>query len=216
MTEADLQRMSHVMRHRLRNISAGLRGSLLLLEEEVGEMLPPGLKEYFPLIYRECDDLQTLSQRISLYFDFLEDGDLCSADEVVRRVLFDLSSRFPSVSFRIQGHCDDLVDGAMGSALTEVLVNACEAAPSGLVEVRYERRASHVYWTILDTGPGIELGEGEKDPFLPFMTTRSRHLGLGLAIARRLCDKEGGGCRALRVELEDGFSTCVEMSAQRR
>jgi signal transduction histidine kinase len=216
MNENDLQRMSHMMRHRLRNIATGLRGSLSLIEEEVIDSLSPGLAEYFPLIYRECDALQTIANRFNLLFDRLAEVAPRSADEILQKVAHDVSARFPSVTFRIQGGCHNKVDGILETALTELLVNACEASPSGIVETRLETKSGKVHWIVLDTGDGLDsVGDG-LDCFAPFTTTRPRHLGLGLPIARRLCEQAGGACDVYVTANDPDFRGGVVMSAAQR
>jgi two-component system, OmpR family, sensor histidine kinase ChvG len=212
MNDNDLQSMSQILRHRLRGIAAGIRGALELIEEEGGSQLPPGLLEYFPLMIRECDALQEIAGRLSLFFDAPPPTEPLSADVVTLRAIGSVAGRFPSVTIRSQGSCEARVSGWMEAAVTELIVNAGEAAPNGSVEVRFHRERDAVVWTVSNFTPaGDASGAGCADPFAPFATTRPRHLGLGLPIARRLSERAGGHC-ALSAAGLAGASWAVEVS----
>lgn len=194
MNEDDLKRMSRTLRHRLRNIASGLRGALSLIEQEAGAQLPPGLLEYFPLMLRECDAIQDMAHRLSLLFDHPTAPAPMPADEMTERVIADIRARFSAVDIHSQGQADNWVSGWAEPALNELLVNACEAAPNGVVGVELRRRDNQVIWLVSDSGPGADPAQ-HSNLFTPFFTTRPRHLGIGLPIARRLCEMAGGTCR---------------------
>jgi signal transduction histidine kinase len=193
MNDNELQGMSQILRHRLRGIAAGIRGALGLIEEEGASRLPPELLEYFPLMSRECDALQEVANRLTLYFDEPPPTEPTSADVVTLRAVGALSGSYPTVDVRTKGGCGERVNGWMELALKELLVNACEAAPNGSVEIRLRADKGSAIWTVSDYGPGGGSG-GAADPFVPFRTTKPRHLGLGLPIARKLSERAGGWC----------------------
>ena len=202
MDEKDLQRMSQILRHRLRGISAGIRGALGLIEEEAASLLPPGLLEYFPLMIKECDALQEVATRMSLLFDQPPPAEPMTVEMVMMRVMGTIAVRFPAVDVRLAGGSEARVSGWMEPALTELLVNACEAAPNGSVQVRLREEGGKVVWTVADFGTGLDPSR-PGDPFAPFYTTRPRHLGLGLPFARRLSELAGGGCAESAVRYPD-------------
>lgn len=99
--------------------------------------------------------------------------------------------------------------------LLGLLANAREAAPAG-GEVTLEAQAASGWMEIAvaDSGPGI-APELRERVFDAFFTTRSRGVGLGLAIARQIVeahggrieagDRPGGGARfAMRLPLAEG------------
>lgn len=203
MNETDLQRMAHMLRHRLRNIASGIRGALSVIEDEAGVCLPPGLREYFPLMLRECDSLQDVASRISWLFDAQPaESAPASADEIVLRAANAAAARFPAVQIDYRGSCSELVHGWMQTALMELLVNGCEAAPQGRVNIRYKQSGQLVVWVVTDSGPGLDP-EADEDPFAPFFTMRPRHLGVGLPIARRLSRMLGGDCSRAEIPFGD-------------
>lgn len=191
------QRMARVVRHRLRNIASGIRGAVQLLDEETVGVLAPELREYFPLILKECDGLCEIAARWSLFYDTSTPvGESEPVEAMTVHVLDSLMSEFPGVEIRIKGTADGYVSGTMGHCLRELVVNACEAASRGTVDVEIEPSPDGVQWVISDSGPGVNCGLREH-VFLPFYTTRPRHLGLGLPLAQRLAQAAGGRC-ALR------------------
>ena len=73
--------------------------------------------------------------------------------------------------------------------------------------------AGAVELTVVDTGPGIAVGEIEK-LFEPFYTTKQGGLGLGLAISRTIVETHGGRMTARRVESGGmAFSFSMPVSA---
>ena len=76
--------------------------------------------------------------------------------------------------------------------MTTILVNALEAMPDGgKLRIQLNERGSWMCIVYTDTGPGLppealaRVGE-------PFYTTKTRGLGLGLAMAKRIVERFGG------------------------
>jgi signal transduction histidine kinase len=79
------------------------------------------------------------------------------------------------------------------SLLTNLLVNAIDAAPVGS-EVQLELKPDaegRMQVAVLDSGPGIDPSIADR-LFAPFVTTKPTGTGLGLAIARRIARDHGG------------------------
>lgn len=192
----DLQRMSHIMRHRLRNIAAGISGAVNLIASDSEVTLSPDLREYFPLVLRECESLTEIANRLSLYWEPVTESKPESADSLTTRVAAGLSRKFPHVEFQQQGSVQCSIPSLIEIALNEVMLNACEAAPYGTVCITTSQVQDSVFWKISDSGDGVQ--ETDRDRvFQPFFTTRPRHLGLGLALARAYAAKIGGSCEPL-------------------
>jgi len=88
---------------------------------------------------------------------------------------------------------------AIGYALRCVLDNAVQAMPEGgtvTMEASHDAKLAHL--TIADSGPGLPGGYGEQ-VFEPFFTTKPRGIGLGLTIARKYLEQQGGTARAKNV-----------------
>lgn len=97
--------------------------------------------------------------------------------------------------------CEEGVGAAMGdreqvlSALTELIVNALEAAPNEIVELRVQTDPldDRLVFRIEDRGRGLSR-RAARHAFDPFFSekTAGRQTGLGLARARRLIELQGG------------------------
>lgn len=70
--------------------------------------------------------------------------------------------------------------------------NALQAMPNGgAVDVEVSHLGEWIEIAVADSGPGVPEAERERI-FLPFVTTRTDGLGLGLAIVRRIVEEHGG------------------------
>ena len=78
--------------------------------------------------------------------------------------------------------------------LLNVLLNAMDATPKGdsiIVSAHRDQAAGFLNILINDSGPGL----GDRDPeelFEPFVTTKVRGTGLGLAVSRQIVESLGG------------------------
>ncbi|HLU25150.1 MAG TPA: HAMP domain-containing sensor histidine kinase [Longimicrobiales bacterium] len=98
-------------------------------------------------------------------------------------------------------------------ALDNVLRNAREALAEdgrerpGRIEIRLKRRSGDAIVEIRDNGPGISP-DRLKRIFEPFVTTKPKGMGLGLAICREIVESHGG-----RVEIRSspGSGTTVSL-----
>ena len=78
--------------------------------------------------------------------------------------------------------------------LINLLENAFDAVTSGdLVEVKARDIDGGVEVEVLDNGPG--LGPDVERLFTPFVSSKEKGCGLGLSLARRICEAHGGWLR---------------------
>ncbi len=95
----------------------------------------------------------------------------------------------------------------VASVLKNLVLNAGEATPSaGSITVRTARGDGAVDLSVVDDGKGIPRSFLEKELFLPFRTTKSNGLGIGLFQSKKILEAHGG---TLRVESEEGKGTTV-------
>jgi nitrogen fixation/metabolism regulation signal transduction histidine kinase len=94
----------------------------------------------------------------------------------------------------------------LSRAIHNLLLNACEASPAGSrVEVRTFAAEAQAVLEILDQGPGVPAELGNR-VFEPYVSTKKRSSGLGLALVRDIAtqhqgevtldNREAGGARA--------------------
>ena len=82
--------------------------------------------------------------------------------------------------------------GQLRQVLVNLLENAVYAAsPVGTVTVRGRREPGAVELEVEDTGPGVDPATRRR-LFEPLITTKSRGIGLGLALCRRIAMRHGG------------------------
>jgi signal transduction histidine kinase len=80
----------------------------------------------------------------------------------------------------------------MCQVLLCLLSNAAEAVPpGGVITVEASGRNGTIELAVADSGPGVPPELRER-VFEPFFTTRSRGVGLGLAVARQIVQAHGG------------------------
>ena len=204
MDEEDLCRMNKVMRHRLRNFASGIKNAVSLMEGELKDLMPPESREYFPLIQGECDQLQVLTERLSLVFDpkcpqrvaARTDVQPQPVDAIVRRVLEEIRKTFPAAEIQVSAE-DALrsrtISGgtALVLALCEMICNAIEAARNKPVLLQCEEQDGELACRVVDQGAGAGPGDPAQI-FLPFHTTRGKHTGIGLMIASEVLAEHAG------------------------
>jgi len=98
----------------------------------------------------------------------------------------------------------------LARALTNIIENALHAMPGGgtLQFSASTVNEGHVGLTIRDTGVGMDRASVERI-FEPYFSTRATGTGLGLTIAKRNVEANGG---TIRVESERGVGTTVTIT----
>ena len=184
--------MSSVMAHELRNPLASLKGHAQLLVEDLEE---PKKRTKAERVVKEAERLEVLTTSL---LDFVRDGPIervsVAPAELIGRALDHLDET--RVDVAIEGAPAALrVDEARFSRAIHNIVDNALQATSGKervdVRVRSDAKAGDVVVEVRDRGAGIAAGQ-EAQIFEPFVTTRVRGTGLGLAVARRIAEQHEG------------------------
>jgi two-component system nitrogen regulation sensor histidine kinase GlnL len=201
--------MAALLAHEVKNPLSGIRGAAQLLEQSVVE----DDKRFAQLICEECDRIVALVDRMQVFSD---EGPLARAPvnihavlERVRRVAeagFARGVKFverydPSLP-PVDGNHDQLVQ-----VFINLIKNATEAAPRKSGEVTLttsyqqgvriaqpgtgHRIHLPLVVSIQDNGPGIP-DDVKAHLFEPFITTKPKGSGLGLALVAKIVSDHGG------------------------
>ncbi|MBU6413720.1 MAG: HDOD domain-containing protein [Planctomycetes bacterium] len=102
--------------------------------------------------------------------------------------------RAPLLEVELPKSIELLSDASLISrALSEIIINAAEAAPDAGALLSVELAQGHVTFTLTDAGPGLSP-KAQKHAFDPFFSEKpaGRQRGLGLARCKRLIESVGG------------------------
>jgi signal transduction histidine kinase len=125
----------------------------------------------------------------------------CSVDDLVSTVveLFHAEADGQGMTLECRSEAHHELDGmrasAIRDALSNLLINALQATPSGgLIKVEAYTEGDQLIVAVTDTGTGV-AAELRERIWEPFFTTRQRGTGLGLAIVRKRIEEVGGTTR---------------------
>jgi two-component system sensor histidine kinase HydH len=186
--------MSSVMAHELRNPLASLKGHAQLLAEDL-EGKPKAKAER---VVAEAERLEALTSSL---LDFVRDGPLDAGEvtpaELAARAVEHLGTARVEIDVAdapraLRGDVPRLV-----RAVANLVDNAWKASPDGAaVALRVVEEPGAVRIEVRDHGAGLPPGS-EASIFEPFVTTRTKGTGLGLAVSRRIAEQHGGTLTAM-------------------
>ncbi|GAB6091602.1 sensor histidine kinase [Spirochaeta dissipatitropha] len=180
--------ISHEIKNPLSAI--GLRLSILKSQSNAEA------QEDLGIIQQEVQRLERLSSKIG---QFLNNPGGVPEPVNLKDFIQNLAKRYPErVHFSAPGietEGDETLvfidPDHLRSIVENILVNALEADPSGTVRIELQRKKHWVRLYVIDSGPGIVEELGDRI-FSPFVTTKARGSGIGLAIAQRFAEAAGG------------------------
>jgi signal transduction histidine kinase len=212
---ATFGRLTSAVAHELRNPLGVISNSVYFLRLKL-EPTDEKVREYLDILDRECQEaVRTLTDLIN--YSNLQAGDRynSSSEEIVEQAI-KLRPVPDNILLNIR-YARDLkpvfVDAdQIAQVLVRLLDNAYQAMENGgTVAIRVknyvENHTAMVLIQITDEGCGFTLDQKEH-LFEPLFTTKPRHIGLGLSIAKRLVEVNGG---RLELESTEGKGTCVTL-----
>jgi len=201
-----LRQMSSVVSHELRNPLAIISNSLYFIKTKLnagGAAVDPKIVKHMGIIEGEVKHSNDVIEEM---LAFTRTRELQCAPAAVNASLESLAGAYTlpaNITFKtVADPSDPCVNADMEAicyAMRAVMTNAVLAMPEGgTINAACTHDAKMVHLTFTDTGPGLPGGDGEK-VFEPFFTTRPRGIGLGLTIARKYLEQQGGAARAENV-----------------
>ena len=176
---------------------------------------PEFQKDSFQSVYdtaekmkRLCNSLRTFSSTLAA------DKKPANLNELVRSVADTLTAGIPN---QLKLELGDLplvlVDSEeIKRVLQNLLLNACEAiSEDGVIIVSTADLGEKVEVSVQDNGKGMNRAFIEKELFLPFHTTKSGGLGIGLFQSKKIMEAHRG---SITVTSEEGMGTKVSLMFQ--
>ncbi len=195
--------MSSVVSHEIRNPLAIISNSIYFIKTKLaagGTVLDPKIAKHIGIIEGEVKHSNDVIEEM---LNFTRTRELRCAPAAVNSAIKDLAASYllpPSITLKaVADPADPCVNADMEAvcyAMRCVLDNAVQAMPEGgtlILEATHDDKMAHM--TVIDSGNGLPGGDGEK-VFEPFFTTKPRGIGLGLTIARKFLEQQGGTAKA--------------------
>lgn len=209
---AALGQMASAVAHSLRNPLANIRSTTELLQHEHPELTSEAVHDIYGEVDRMNRHVQELleysrSDKVPLQTVNLSEtlrSSIGNMSEGLKRRSIDLEIVTDAATAQLVE-----IDIVMfNHAISNIISNAVEAMPNGGtigISVDEVVGKGRVAVKISDTGKGISKELLERLPE-PFLTSKSRGLGLGLSLARRVLERFGG---SLELRSEEGHGTTV-------
>jgi putative PEP-CTERM system histidine kinase len=153
---------------------------------------------------RLCNGLRTFSTSLAANKKMDDINDI--VDEVIRELDPDLCQRL--VVHRSSVPKLEVDRQEFSRVLQNLILNANEASPGGLIELSTRAESAGVVVCVSDKGKGISRDFLEKELFQPFRTTKRDGLGIGLFQSKKIVEAHDG---TIEVKSEEGRGTMVRI-----
>lgn len=212
------ERFASVVAHELRNPLSAVKIALQTVGR--GEALPDKDATRLDIALREVG---TIERVLDLILEWARPSDLLVEDattgDVLRQISLFATDALDERGVSLEVAADDTSDTLcvdvvrLAFAVSELVRNAAFAAPpEAVVRLQCLREANDVVFVVSDHGSGLASEDIER-AFEPFWSKSARGVGLGLTVARDVCNRHGGtlvlaeppdgGCVA-RLSVPDG------------
>jgi len=197
-----LARMGAMVAHEIRNPLGVIRGSVELVRARSGAALSATDGEALADVLGEADRLRRLTDD---FLDLARDPAIAPASVELAAIAEDaargVGRSHGALEVHIEGGARARADPArMRQVLTNLLVNAAQAG-ARTAWVRTDATDGRARVVVRDDGPGVDPALRPR-LFEPFATGRAEGTGLGLALSRRIVERQGGTLRLLDDDAE--------------
>jgi two-component system, NtrC family, sensor histidine kinase HydH len=179
--------------HELRNPLGVIESSLYILDSRVGA--DERAKKH---VSRIGEQLRVANGIITALLDMIRDKPLMREKVELQTTLASVLASLPLGSTRVVTDGFEALPAidADAAQIRQVLANLVEnavhaAGPDGEVHVRAGVEGNTVELAVEDSGPGVDT-QTLRRLFEPLVTTKTKGIGLGLALVRRIVARHGG------------------------
>lgn len=208
---ASLGTMSAVLAHEIKNPLASLKGNAQLLAESL-----PFEGRSRAQADRVVDAALRLQGLVQNLLDFARGGPIERTESDPAELLFlaaEDAAPAAVLDLDLAPATWSLDAIRIRQVLENLLRNAVQASNEGEVQARVFVEEDQLVYIVEDDGPGFPKDSLE-NLFEPFVTTKSRGVGLGLAVARRIIVMHGGTIAA-KNKAGGGAEICVRIPQMR-
>jgi two-component system, NtrC family, sensor histidine kinase HydH len=210
--------VAHGIGNPLSSIRAATQVAMLNAEADASEKSQQ-MKENLHKIVQQVDRVQKRMQGLLNFVKPLEPRPVkIDINVVVRDVTETLRARFTEARVKLNLDLDAELPAIVSDAnhveqaLMALITNALEATPeNGVVTIRTQSLTNGVSATVRllieDTGSGIPE-ENRQRVFEPFFTTKPHGTGIGLPLAKKFVERNGG---TIHIANDSGVGTAIEI-----
>jgi signal transduction histidine kinase len=190
---AGLSELALGVAHEIKNPLNGVMGFANLLERSQDV---PTMRRYAGRI---SEGVRAVDDIVKALLGFARPTDkpvsVAPLEQVIERVA--ISASLPRTRWQLRGAVDTPVDAdALGRVMSNLIRNAIEASPRARLNIEATVQRGELELLVEDDGPGV-AAEVAQTVFEPFVSTKQRGTGLGLALSTRVLSFLGGGLELL-------------------
>ena len=174
---------------------------------------PEFQKDAFQSIYETAEKMKRICNSLRTFSGTLAaDKKICDMNQIIHSVADTLDA---GLREHLRLDLDELPrafadEAEIQRVLQNLLLNAREAiAQDGVISVRTMNRGNEISVVIEDNGVGMSRDFIENELFVPFHTTKSSGLGIGLFHSKKIMEAHGGN---ILVESEEGKGTKIVLT----